>query len=106
MSTHRTRNILLLITGVLTAVVTAFCGPIGFLGLVVPHVARFMTATSNHARLIPATILAGADVALLCTLISVNGAHGIIPINAITPIIGVPIIIYIIVNRKRINYFN
>ncbi|MBP3737906.1 MAG: iron ABC transporter permease [Muribaculaceae bacterium] len=105
-NTHRTRNILLLITGVLTAVVTAFCGPIGFLGLVVPHVARFMTATSNHARLIPATILAGADVALLCTLISVNGAHGIIPINAITPIIGVPIIIYIIVNRKRINYFN
>ncbi|MBR1804361.1 MAG: iron ABC transporter permease [Muribaculaceae bacterium] len=105
-NTHRTRNLLLLITGVLTAVVTAFCGPIGFLGLVVPHVARFMTATSNHARLIPATILAGADVALLCTLVSVNGAHGIIPINAITPIIGVPIIIYIIVHRRRINYFN
>ena len=99
-NTHRTRNTLLIITGVLTAVVTAFCGPIGFLGLVVPHVARFMTATSNHARLIPTTILAGADVALLCTLISVNGAHGIIPINAITPIIGVPIIIYIIVREK------
>lgn len=105
-NTHRARNSLLLITGVLTAVVTAFCGPIGFVGLVVPHVARFMTATSDHRRLIPATMLAGADVALLCALISVNGSHGIIPINAITPIIGVPIIIYIIVNRRRINYFN
>ncbi|MBO4871011.1 MAG: iron ABC transporter permease [Muribaculaceae bacterium] len=100
-NTHRTRNVLLVITGVLTAVVTAFCGPIGFLGLVVPHVARFMTATSNHATLLPTTILAGADVALLCTLISVNGAHGIIPINAITPIIGVPIIIYIILRELR-----
>ena len=99
-NTHHTRNVLLIVTGILTAVVTAFCGPIGFLGLVVPHVARFMTATSNHARLIPTTILAGACVALLCTLISVNGTHGIIPINAITPIIGVPIIIYIIVREK------
>ena len=105
-NTHRTRNILLLITGVLTAVVTAFCGPIGFLGLVVPHVARFMTGTSNHSRLLPTTILAGADVALLCTLVSVTGGKGLIPINAITPVIGVPIIIYIIVNRVRINYFN
>ena len=105
-NTHRARNVLLIITGVLTAVVTAYCGPIGFVGLVVPHVARFMTATSNHTRLIPATILGGADVALLCALISVNGAKGVIPINAITPVIGVPIIIYIIVNRRRINYFN
>ena len=93
----RSRNVLLLITGVLTAVVTAFCGPIGFIGLAVPH---------NHSRLIPATILAGADIALLCALVSVNNPHGIIPINAITPIIGVPIILYIILNRRRIQYFN
>lgn len=105
-NTRRTRNVLLMITGVLTAVVTAYCGPIGFVGLVVPHVARFVTATSDHNRLLPASMLCGADVALLCTLISVNGSKGIIPINAITPIIGVPIIIYIIVNRRRINYFN
>ncbi|MBR6285345.1 MAG: iron ABC transporter permease [Muribaculaceae bacterium] len=105
-NTHRARNALLVVTGVLTAVVTAYCGPIGFIGLVVPHVARFITATSDHRRLIPTTMLAGACVALLCTLISVNGSHGIIPINAITPIIGVPIIIYIIINRRRINYFN
>ena len=101
-----TRNILLVITGVLTAVVTAFCGPIGFIGLVVPHIARMSLGTSNHARLVPATILAGADIALLCALVSVCNPHGIIPINAITPIIGVPIILYIILNRRRIQYFN
>ena len=104
--TKRARNRLLLITGVLTAVVTAFCGPIGFLGLVVPHIARLALSTSNHIRLIPATILAGADTALLCSLLSVSGNHGIIPINAITPVIGIPIILYIIINRRRINYFN
>lgn len=103
---NRTRNILLLITGLLTAVVTAFCGPIGFIGLVVPHIARMSLGTSNHSRLIPATILAGADIALLCSLVSVSNPHGIIPINAITPIIGVPIILYIIINRRRIQYFN
>ena len=102
----RTRNILLLITGILTAVVTAFCGPIGFIGLVVPHIARMSLGTSNHSRLVPATILAGADIALLCALVSVCNPHGIIPINAITPIIGVPIILYIIINRRRIQYFN
>ncbi len=102
----RTRNILLIITGVLTAVVTAFCGPIGFIGLVVPHIARMSLGTSNHSRLVPATILAGADIALLCALVSVSNPHGIIPINAITPIIGVPIILYIILNRRRIQYFN
>ena len=101
-----TRNILLLITGVLTAVVTAFCGPIGFIGLVVPHIARMSLGTSNHIRLVPATILAGADIALLCSLARVSSPYGIIPINAITPIIGVPIILYIILNRRRIQYFN
>lgn len=105
-NTHSTRNWLLLITGVLTAVVTAFCGPIGFLGLVVPHIARLALNTSDHGRLLPVTMLTGAAVALLCSLISVTSPHGIIPINAITPIIGVPIIIYIIINRRRINYFN
>ena len=104
--THRARVWLLIVTGVLTAVVTAYCGPIGFLGLVVPHIARLTLSTSNHSRLIPATMLAGADVALLCALLSVGGDHGVIPLNAITPIIGVPIILYIIINRKKISYFN
>lgn len=105
-NTQRTRILLLVITGVLTAVVTAFCGPIGFIGLVVPHIARLMLSTSNHGRLIPVTALAGADVALLCAFISVGGEHGVIPINAITPIMGVPIILYILLNRRKIQYFN
>lgn len=105
-NTKCTRVRLLVITGVLTAVVTAFCGPIGFLGLVVPHIARLTLSTSNHSKLIPATMLAGADIALLCALLSAGSGHGVIPINAITPIIGVPIILYIILNRKKIQYFN
>lgn len=101
------RNQLLIVTGVLTAVVTAFCGPIGFIGLVVPHIARLLLRTSNHNYLLPATVVAGADIALLCTLISVlPTSAGVMPINAITPIIGVPIILYIILNRKKILYFN
>ena len=105
-NTRHTRIALLMVTGMLTAVVTAYCGPIGFLGLVVPHISRLMLSTSNHSRLLPVTILAGADMALLCTLVSVGGDHGVIPINAITPVIGVPIIIYIIINRRKIQYFN
>ena len=80
-NTYRTRIALLTVTGLLTAVVTAYCGPIGFLGLVVPHIARLMLATSNHSRLIPVTILAGADIALFCTLLSVGGDHGVIPVS-------------------------
>lgn len=106
-SIKATRNKLLLLSGILTAIVTAFCGPIGFLGLVVPHIARLSLRSSNHTVLLPATALAGAAIALLCNLISVLPASwGIIPINAITPVIGVPIIIYIIINRKKILYFN
>lgn len=101
------RNRLLLITGTLTAVVTAFCGPIGFIGLVVPHIARLTLRTSDHTRLLPVTMLTGAVVALLCTFISVLPMdNGTIPINAITPVIGVPIIIYVVLNRRRIFYFN
>ncbi|MBQ7854378.1 MAG: iron ABC transporter permease [Muribaculaceae bacterium] len=104
-SIKATRNKLLLLSGILTAVVTAFCGPIGFLGLVVPHIARLALRSSNHTVLLPATALAGAVIALLCNLISVLPSS-VIPINAITPIIGVPIIIYVIINRKKILYFN
>ncbi len=100
------RNQLLALSGVLTAVVTAYCGPIEFVGLVVPHIARLLLRTSNHVRLLPATMLCGAMIALLCSIISVLPSNGILPVNAITPIIGVPIILYILINRKKIPYFN
>lgn len=102
-----TRNWLLLITGILTAVLTAYCGPIAFIGLVVPHIARMLLKTSNHNSLLPVTMLTGSAMALLCTFISVLPVSiGIIPINAITPVIGAPIILYIILNRRKLQYFN
>lgn len=97
----RLRNILLIITGLLTAVVTAFCGPVAFIGLAVPHMARLLLRTDNHRLLLPGTILCGMVVALLCNLIcSLPGRAGIIPLNAVTPLIGAPVIIYVIVRRK------
>lgn len=101
-----TRNRMLLLSGVLTAVVTAFCGPIGFLGLVIPHVARLTLATSNHVRLLPATALWGGFSGLLCACISIfAGNGGILPVNAITPLLSVPIIMYVIINRDKLSYF-
>lgn len=102
----RVRNWLLIISGVLTAVVTAFCGPIGFLGLVIPHVARLTLATSNHQRLLPATALWGGLAGLLCACISVfAGGGGILPVNAITPLLSIPIIMYVVINRNKLSYF-
>lgn len=106
---RRTRSTLLAISGALTAVVTAWCGPIGFLGLVVPHVARIMCGTANHRVLIPATALAGALLGLVCQIASVSPSlvtGTILPVNAITPLIGVPIIIYVLLNRRRLVYFS
>lgn len=104
---QRTRNYLLLTTGVLTAVVTAFCGPVSFVGLAVPHIARLLLGTSNHNSLLPITLLTGACVTLMCNLICIlPGEYGIIPLNAVTPIMGAPVIIYVIINQRRIQYFN
>lgn len=103
----RIRFLLLVCAGILTAVTTAYCGPISFIGLAVPHIARLMLGTSNHKALLPMTILLGTFMALLCNLISViPGSAGLIPLNAITPIFGAPVIIYVIVNQKKIQYFN
>lgn len=101
-----TRNLLLLSTGLLTATVTAYCGPVAFIGLSVPHIARLLLQSSNHNSLLPVTMLCGAAVLLLCNLVSTLPSGGIIPINAVTPVIGAPVIIYVIVNQRKINYFN
>ena len=103
----RIRFLLLFCAGILTAVTTAYCGPVSFIGLAVPHIARLLLGTSNHKLLLPMTILIGGLMALLCNLISViPGSAGLIPLNAITPIFGAPVIIYVIVNQKKIQYFN
>ncbi len=98
----RTRNLLLLTTGLLTAVSTAFCGPVSFIGLAVPHLARLLLGTDNHRSLLPATLLTGASLTLLCNLLStLPGESGLIPINVITPVLGAPVIIYVILQQRR-----
>jgi iron complex transport system permease protein len=97
----RVRNWLLIVTGLLTAVTTAFCGPVAFIGLAVPHIARLLLSTDNHRVLLPATILCGAVVALVCNLLCfLPGETGVIPLNAVTPLIGAPVIIYVIASRR------
>lgn len=94
------RSWLLVITGWLTAVTTAYCGPVAFIGLAVPHLARLVIGTDNHLQLLPITMAMGALIALLCQLVCVlPGSQGILPLNAVTPLIGAPVIIYIIWKR-------
>ena len=98
----RVRNWLLVITGLLTAIVTAFCGPVAFIGLAVPHIARLLFHTDNHRLLMPATMLTGAVVALLCNVLCfLPGTLGVIPLNAVTPLIGAPVIIYVILRGRQ-----
>lgn len=99
---QRVRRWLLITTGWLTAVVTAFCGPVAFIGLAVPHIARLLLNTANHRILLPGTLLCGAMVALLCQLLCcLPGDRGIIPLNAVTPLMGAPVIIYVIIKKRK-----
>ena len=101
LNTRRARNYALLLTGLLTAVVTAYCGPIAFIGLAVPHIARLLTVTDDMRRLLPITMLTGAVITMACHLLCfVPGEAGMLPLNAVTPLIGAPVIIYVII-RKR-----
>jgi iron complex transport system permease protein len=98
----RTRNWLLLSTSLLVAIITAFCGPVSFIGLAVPHIARMLLQSSNHRSLMPLTILCGAVIALLCNLLSsIPGDRGLIPLNAITPAIGAPVILYVLLKQRH-----
>lgn len=97
----RSNLIIILISGYLTAIVTAYCGPIAFLGLAIPHLTRFVFRTSDHRILLPSTILIGMVVSMLCNLIArMPGFEGNLPINAVTALIGAPVVIWVIL-RKR-----
>ncbi|MDR2928921.1 MAG: iron ABC transporter permease [Cytophagaceae bacterium] len=99
----KSRFFILFVTGLLTAVITAFCGPIAFLGLAVPHITRSLFRTSNQRILVPAVMLSGAALALFCNLIArLPGFDGALPVNAVTGIIGAPIVIWVIVKGNRI----
>lgn len=102
LNVKRARMWIIISAGILTAVVTAYCGPIMFIGLAVPHIARGLFRTSDHRILLPATLLCGMGLALLCNLISkIPGANGVIPINSVTALIGAPIALYVLLKRKR-----
>ena len=97
----RTKLIIIFISGYLTAIVTAYCGPIAFLGLAIPHLTRFIFKTSDHRILVPATILTGMIVSLFCNIIArAPGFEGNLPINAITAFIGAPVVIWVILRRR------
>ena len=101
-NTQRIRNWLLIATGLLTAVATAFCGPVMFIGLAVPHIAYLLFRSSDHRILMPGTMLCGAVIALICNAICfLPGETGIIPLNAVTPVMGGPVIIYVIAKRNQ-----
>lgn len=97
---NRLRNLLLLATGILSAGVTAYCGPIAFIGLAVPHIARMIYQTDDHRVLMPASIIIGSIVALACNLLCTVPDSVYLPLNGVTPIIGVPVILYVILKRR------
>lgn len=97
----RLRNALLLITGLLTSVVTACCGPISFIGLAVPHVTRLLFRSSDHKVLMPATMLCGSATALFCQMLSLLPGT-VIPLGIVTSIIGAPVVIYIIMRNRKV----
>lgn len=94
---RRTRALLFLSTTLLAGTVTAFCGPIGFIGLAMPHVSRMLMRNSDHRVLLPATILTGAAVLLLCDIISKLFT---LPVNAITALVGIPVVVWVVLRNK------
>ena len=96
----RTRILVLGVTGLLAAVTTAWCGPIAFVGLSMPHVARMLLKTDDHGKLLPVTILLGGLCCSLCLGLSTLPDGGtLLPINALTPLFGVPVIIYVLLKK-------
>lgn len=98
----RARLLVIGCSGVLVAVVTAYCGPIVFLGLAVPHICRGLFHTSNHATILPASMLGGASLALLCNLIArLPGFEGALPVNSVTALVGAPVVMWVLFNKRR-----
>lgn len=99
LNVRRSRGLLFLSTTLLAGTVTAFCGPIGFIGLAMPHVTRMLSRNSDHRVLVPGTVLSGASVLLLCDLVSKLFT---LPINAITALLGIPIVVWVVLRNKSV----
>lgn len=99
---HRVRKRLLWLTGLLAGAITAFCGPVAFIGLITPHLARAAAGTTDHAALLPTVLLMGAALALCCDLLSRSGLlGGAVPLNAVTSLLGVPVLAWILFKGRR-----
>ena len=97
------RTLIILTTSILAGVVTGFCGPIAFVGIAVPHLARTLLGTSDHRVLIPATMVLGAALMLGCDIIAqMPGSQMVLPINAITALLGSPVVVWVIVKRRNL----
>lgn len=100
----RSRFLIVVATGLLTGAVTAFCGPIAFVGLAVPHLVRLIIPITNHKILIPAVMAGGASLLLLCDMLAqIPGSTQILPLNAVTSLIGAPVVIWMVIKSKRIS---
>jgi iron complex transport system permease protein len=96
------RIIIITGTSILAGTITAFCGPIGFIGIAVPHLARLVFRTSNHKILIPGTILTGGIIMLISDIISqMPGSDNILPVNSVTALIGIPVVIWVILHDRK-----
>ena len=98
----RSRFWIVLSTSLMTGSVTAFCGPIAFVGLAVPHLVRLLINTSNHKILLPAVMMGGASLILLCDILAqLPGSTQLLPLNAVTSLIGAPVVIWVVMRRNR-----
>jgi iron complex transport system permease protein len=102
LAVKRTRLLTMLGASVLGAVVTAFCGPISFLGIAVPHLCRGLLGTSDHRVLVPAVVLMGSAVALMAQIVSLlPGDGGVLPLNAVTSLMGAPVVVVVLLRSRR-----
>jgi len=102
LNVQRSRLLVILSSGVLVAIVTAYCGPIMFIGLAVPHLARAIYRTSDHRVLMPGTMLVGGALALVCNLLArLPGFEGALPVNSVTALVGAPVIASVLFRRRK-----
>ena len=100
-----TRALIIVTTSIMAGAITGFCGPIGFVGIAVPHLARALFNTSNHFVLVPGVVLTGAIIMLSCDIISqVPGSQTVLPINAITALVGSPVVIWVILRNRNLRF--
>jgi iron complex transport system permease protein len=99
---RRSRMLVIISSGILVAIVTAYCGPIMFIGLAVPHLTRAIFRTSDHRILMPATALCGAALALFCNFIArMPGFEGALPVNSVTALVGAPVIAAVLFGKRK-----